>query len=178
MPRILVADDHPTVRRYVREVLESEEGWVVCGEAATGREALTMTAAERPDVVVLDLSMPDMNGLEATREIHKRFPEIELLILTMHDAHEFRREAIIAGARDCVGKSELHNLVDVVRKILQQSTHSVKPSSSRVQEEPQRGRGDTTEHSAAMLTEREREIVRMLAQAKSDKEIAVALSLT
>jgi DNA-binding NarL/FixJ family response regulator len=121
MPRILVADDHPGVRRFVRQVLESEQGWEVCGEAANGREAVAMTAAKRPDFVVLDVSMPELNGLQAARLIHTQFPEMELFILTMHDAAELMDEALASGVRDCILKTDLHDLVTAVRKIWQQT---------------------------------------------------------
>jgi two-component system response regulator NreC len=113
--RILIADDHPTARRYIREALE-EEGWEVCGEAATGREAIGMTAELKPDIVVLDLSMPEGNGLEAAREIHKEFPDTEILILTMHDASELTLAAVALGARACLPKHELSRLIDGVRR--------------------------------------------------------------
>ncbi len=131
MPRILIADDHPIVRRYVRAALE-EKGWEVCGEAATGREAIAKTAVQKPDIVVLDISMPELNGLEAVREIHKNFPEIEMLILTMYDARELVLEALAAGARDCLLKSDLKQLVAAVQNVLQQSQHCSHPASDSV----------------------------------------------
>jgi DNA-binding NarL/FixJ family response regulator len=117
MPRVLVADDHPVVRRHVREMLEEECGWEVCGEAATGQEALTMAGAERPDLVILDLSMPKMNGLQAARQIHAQFPKTEIIILTMHDAQELIDEAALCGARTCILKTDLYRLANVVRGI-------------------------------------------------------------
>ena len=81
MLRILIADNHPVVRRHVREILETEQDWEVCAEAATGREAVAMTSAHRPDIVVLDLSMPELNGLQAARQIHDLFPKTGLLSL-------------------------------------------------------------------------------------------------
>jgi len=113
MPRILIADDHPLVRRHVHEALE-EEGWEVCGEAATGREAVVMNAKLKPDIVILDLSMPDLNGLEAAREIHKEFPNTEIFILTMHEGRELTLAALSSGASACLPKHELSRLIDVV----------------------------------------------------------------
>jgi DNA-binding NarL/FixJ family response regulator len=112
--RILIADDHPTARRYIREALE-EEGWEVCEEAANGREAVGMTAELKPDIVVLDLCMPEVNGLEAAMAIHKEFPDTEIFILTMHDASELTAAALASGARACLPKHELSRLIDVVR---------------------------------------------------------------
>jgi DNA-binding NarL/FixJ family response regulator len=119
MPRILIADDHAIVRRYVREALEDEGVWEVCGEAATGREAVGLTAALKPDVVVLDLSMPDVNGIEAAREIHKKFPGTEIFILSMHDAPELILEALASGARACLLKSDLQPLMAALHDTLQ-----------------------------------------------------------
>jgi DNA-binding NarL/FixJ family response regulator len=130
MPRILIADDHPMVRRYVREALEDEGCGEVCGEATTGREAITMTAALKPDIVVLDLCMPDVNGMEATREIHKNFPQTAILILTMHDAPELILEALASGARACLLKSDLTPLIAEVQNALQHR-HSTKTATKR-----------------------------------------------
>ena len=120
MPRILVADDHALMRRMVRHVLEDVEGWLVCGEAATGREAIEMAVRLKPDIVVLDLSMPELNGLEAARQILMQAPQTEVLILTMHDAKELMRAALASGARACVLKSDMQHLVTAVRALLQQ----------------------------------------------------------
>jgi DNA-binding NarL/FixJ family response regulator len=118
MLSILVADDHPLVRRYVREVLEDENGWRVCAEAATGRDAIEVAVRHRPDIAILDLSMPFLDGLEATRQILQRLPHTQVVILTMHDAEEVTREALASGARACVIKSDLQNLVTAVRHLL------------------------------------------------------------
>jgi DNA-binding NarL/FixJ family response regulator len=117
MLRFLVADDHSGMRRCVGETLESEEGWVVCGVAATGAEAVAMTAALRPDFVVLDICMPEMNGLEAARHIRTQFPQISVLILTMHDARELADEALASGAAAFLLKTDLHRLPDAVRSV-------------------------------------------------------------
>jgi two-component system response regulator NreC len=170
MLRILIADDHPVVRRYVREMLESEEGWEVCGEAATGREAVAMTSAHRPDIVVLDLSMPELNGLEAARQIHELFPKTGLLIFTMHDPLELLEEVKVFGVRTCILKTDLHQLAGAVRTICQQSRSSETPRCSQTDE--------SDDASAEMLTDLERQIVQMLAQARNNQEIAAALSLT
>jgi DNA-binding NarL/FixJ family response regulator len=112
--RILIADDHALVRRFVREALE-DKGWEVCGEAATGREAVAMTAEQKPDLVVLDLSMPEMDGLRAAQEIHNLHPEIAMIVLTMHESPELRREALLKGVRTCVLKSDIRHLIDAIQ---------------------------------------------------------------
>src|SRR3954447_7754136 len=103
--RILIADDHELVRQGMRAILESQEGWVVCGEAATGGETLAMTLESKPDVVVLDIGLPDMNGVEVTRQI-RRVMSTAILVATMHDADEIVQEAIAAGANGYVLKAD------------------------------------------------------------------------
>jgi DNA-binding NarL/FixJ family response regulator len=104
--RILIADDQALVRKTVRLLLESRVGWEVCGEAADGREAVTKTKELQPDVVVMDLSMPNMNGLDATREIRSSCPQTQVLILTLYHFPELARTAQHAGAQGCVLKSD------------------------------------------------------------------------
>jgi DNA-binding NarL/FixJ family response regulator len=115
--RILLADDHPVVRRHVRNILQTELGCEVCGEAKSGREAVVMTAASHPDLVVLDLSMPELNGLQAARLIHEQFPETEMIVLTMHDPLDLKDELRAAGVRTCIQKTDLQDLVDAVRDV-------------------------------------------------------------
>src|SRR5258707_15141242 len=103
--RILVVDDHAVVRRGVRSLLESHEGWEVCGEATTGREAVALSAKLRPDVVIMDLSLPELNGLDATKQILKAAPDTEVLVLTMHHSEELARDVLQAGARASVQHS-------------------------------------------------------------------------
>jgi DNA-binding NarL/FixJ family response regulator len=106
------------VRRYVHNTLEDETGWEVCGEATTGREAVSMSADLKPDIVVLDVSMPELDGLEAAETIHKQCPEIEILILSMYDAPELIEAALASGARAYLLKHEMGNIVEVVRDVL------------------------------------------------------------
>ena len=115
MLRILLADDHSVVRRIVRNFVQSESGWEVCAEATTGREAVVMTAAEHPDVVILDLSMPDLNGLQAATLIHNQFPETQLILLTMHDSLELKDQLTASGIRACIRKDDLNQLVMAIR---------------------------------------------------------------
>jgi DNA-binding NarL/FixJ family response regulator len=117
MMRILLADDHPIVRRHVRNVLIHEKGWEVCAEATTGREAVAMTATARPDLVVLDLSMPELTGLEAARLIHEQFPEMEMILLTLYDPYELMDQLAASGVRTCVMKTDLQDLVDAIREV-------------------------------------------------------------
>src|SRR5882672_2847810 len=100
--RILIADDHDVVRQGVRRLLEAEPGWIVCGEAASGREAIALAVALQPDIVVIDLSMPGLNGIDATRRLRKLVPKAQVLVLTMHQDEQVVSDALDAGARGCV----------------------------------------------------------------------------
>src|SRR5712691_6184478 len=121
--KILVADDHDVVRQGLRALLEAQAGWEVCAEAVTGREAVKKAEQTRPDVVVMDISMPELNGLEATRQIIKLVPQSEVLILTMHDSEELVREVLDAGARGYVLKSDAgRDLVAAVEALCQHRT--------------------------------------------------------
>jgi DNA-binding NarL/FixJ family response regulator len=180
MPRILLADDHPVVRRHVREILESEAGFAVCAEASTGHEAIRLTASELPDIVILDLSMPELNGLDAARQIHQQFPNIDMLILTMYDPLQLMDEVLGAGVRTCILKTDLHHLVATVRSIWQQrqTSNNTTLTDRETERLPDGLVVDPVENPTVTLTELELQIVRMFAQAKSNKEIALALSLT
>jgi two-component system response regulator NreC len=109
--RILIADDQPYMRRAVKALLESQDGWVVCGEAADGLEAIEKTEKLQPDVVVMDMLMPHLNGLEAARRIHREFPDSHILILTLHDVPELTKLAQTAGAQGLVLKSDSNRLL-------------------------------------------------------------------
>ena len=177
MPRILVADDHVLMRRGMRNLLETETDWEVCGEAATGREAVEMAVNLKPDIAVLDLSMPELNGLEAAREILQKVPQTEVLIFTMHETEELMREVLASGARGCVLKTDIEqHLVAAVRAVLQHSLYFSSKASQTLQGVLNKDGGDPAAPDA--LTEREREIVQLLAQAKSNKEIAAALDIS
>ena len=177
--RILIADDHPVVRRLICDLLKDEKGWEVCAEARTGREAVAMTAALHPDVVVLDLSMPELDGLQAARLIHEEFPEMAIIILTMHEPSEVMDELTASCVRTCMRKTELDDLVTAVRNAGRPSPTASKPSSNRASKTVQNSPADDkVQVPAETLTEIERSIVRMVAQAKNNTEIAEALSLT
>src|SRR5579864_605023 len=103
--RILVVDDHPSVRRGVRALLESRRGWSICGEASNGREAVDQARRFKPDVVLIDLTMPEVDGLHATQEIVKSDPEAQVLILTIHESETLAEHAAMAGAKGVLSKS-------------------------------------------------------------------------
>ena len=116
--RILIADDHEVVRRGVRAVLEGHPGWVVCGEASTGRDAVAKAIDLRPDIVVLDVSMPELNGLEATRQIRRAVPA-KILVLTVHESDQMVTEVLDAGAHGYILKNDAgRKLVEAIRALM------------------------------------------------------------
>lgn len=118
--RILVVDDHPIVRQGLKTILEGHAGWEVIGEAADGVEAVEKAAMLRPDVMVLDVTMPTMNGLEACRVLRKQSPQLEILFVTQHDSPQMMREALDAGARGYVVKSNAaRDLLEAVEAVSQ-----------------------------------------------------------
>jgi DNA-binding NarL/FixJ family response regulator len=172
--RILIADDHDVVRMGVRLLLESQPGWVVCGEARTGREAVAKALELRPDLIVLDVSMPELNGVEVTRQIRKTLPA-SILIVTMYDSERMARAAIEAGASGYLSKADAGQvLIDAVHAVLGHGTfvsdcvhlaEDFAPSvSNAIRSEP--------------LTPREREVLQLLAEGQSNKEVAAALDIS
>src|SRR5271157_273437 len=176
--RILLADDHAVVLKGLRALLGSQLGWQVCGEAKNGREAIEKVGQLKPDVVIMDLNMPELNGLEATRHIRKELPQTEVLILTLHESEQMMRQALDAGARGYVLKSdaggELLAAVEAVRRhrlILSSRASQMLGEASTL---PARGDVATREP----LSPRERQILQLLAEGRSTKEVATALDIT
>jgi DNA-binding NarL/FixJ family response regulator len=179
--RILVADDHHVVRTGLRALLESKSGWEVCAEAANGREAVEKAIALKPDVAVLDIGMPLLNGVEATRQIHKLSPKTEILILTMHDSDLLVQEVLEAGARGYILKDDAdRNLlaaVDALRRHKPFLSSRVSDVASKAG--PAVGDGQVRERSYRnRLTPREREILQLLAEGKTNKEVAGLLGIS
>jgi len=178
--RILVVDDHSVVRRGVRTLLESHEGWEVCGEATTGRDAVEQSRRLRPDVVVMDLSLPELNGLDATRQVLKDGPGIEVLVLTMHRSEELARDVLQAGARGYVLKSDAsENLITAVDSLRQHRPFLTSTVAEFVLDDYVR-RGDTVQADLAPagVTAREREIIQLIAEGRSNKEAAATLGVS
>ena len=176
--RILVVDDHAVVRRGVRSLLESHEGWEVCGEATTGRDAVEQSRRLRPDVVVMDLSLPELNGLDATRHILKDAPETEVLVLTMHQSEELARDVLQAGARGYVLKSDAdENLIAAVEN-LRQHKPFLTPTVTEFVLDGYIRDGADQDASRGAVTAREREIIQLIAEGKSNKKAASALSIS
>ncbi|MFY9742288.1 MAG: response regulator transcription factor, partial [Candidatus Sulfotelmatobacter sp.] len=118
MVRILVVDDNPAVRHYLRALLEQQNTWQVCDEARTGGEALQRVKKSPPDVILLDFQMPDLNGLDVARQISDLFPEIPILMVTIHLSRELAQEAQRAGVRGVCAKSDVGSIVQAVEAVL------------------------------------------------------------
>lgn len=179
--RILVADDHEVVRQGMRALLEVRPEWEVCAEAANGREAVERAKQTKPDVVVMDISMPELNGLEATRQILKALPRTEVLILTLHESEQLIRRVVESGAHACVLKSDAgRSLVEGVAAVGQHKDFFSSKVATVVVESYLKGGKTTgrTNRNRDLLTPREREVVQLLAEEKSNKEIAATLRLS
>jgi LuxR family maltose regulon positive regulatory protein len=124
MPRVLIVDDHAVIRRGVQGILSTYPEWDLCGEADNGQDAIRLAGELAPEVVIMDISMPGMNGLEATRIIHDVLPETKVLLLTLHSSSEFVRSAFRAGARGYVLKSDAENeLVRALNVVIGEGTY-------------------------------------------------------
>jgi DNA-binding NarL/FixJ family response regulator len=179
--RLLLADDHEIVRRGLRALLEAEPGWEVVAEAVDGRDAIEKTKQTKPDVAILDIGMPSLNGLEAARQIVTSGLQTKVLILTVHDADPVIQQVLEAGARGYLLKSDAaRDLVTAVDALRRNKTFFT-PKVAQMVLEGYLGK-DTKDASAEggclRLTGRQREIVQLLAEGKSSKEIACALGLS
>jgi DNA-binding NarL/FixJ family response regulator len=173
--RILVADDHPVVRRGVKALLETHANWQVCGEASTGREAVEQVKRLDPDIVVLDLSMPELNGLDATRRIMQDAPRTQVLVLTMHHSEELAHQVLRAGARGYVLKSDAdRELIAAVDSLQRHRSFRTPNLAGAAQGEA----GTEAVGTDAELTPREREIVQLVAEGRSSKEVAAMLQIS
>jgi DNA-binding NarL/FixJ family response regulator len=176
--RILIADDHDIVRRGLNELLSSRRGYVVCVEARTGREAVDMAAEHRPDIVIMDITMPDLNGLEATRQIRKLLPKTEVLVLSLHYTDQLVRDIVEAGARAYVLKADASAEVVTALEALAVRRPFFTSRAGKVLIDGFCNPSAKTLPAHKSLTPREREIVQLLAEGKSSKEVGVFLNLS
>jgi DNA-binding NarL/FixJ family response regulator len=179
--RILVADDHEVVRRGLITLLQSHEGWEVCGEAADGREAVEKAKQLEPDVVVLDIGMPNLNGLAATRQLVEQDSRCKVIVLTITDSDQAIREALDAGARGFVLKSDAARDLITAVEALQRNRMFFTPRVNDLVLDGFLAREDNGLRDTAprlpQLTPREREVIQLLAEGKSSKEVASLLNL-
>jgi DNA-binding NarL/FixJ family response regulator len=182
--RILIVDDHPVVRRGIRAILESQPGIELWAEAANGVEALELVKSGKPDLALVDLTIPEMNGLELSTAIREASPETEVLVLSMHFSEELAREVLRCGALGYVLKSdadeELLVAVDHARR--HQPFFTTQLANTMAQNfmagRPGDGTLDENGQPTSPLTEREIQVVQLLAEGKSNKEVAAALGVS
>ncbi len=180
--RILIADDHEVVRRGLCALLQGHEGWEICGDAKDGREVVEKARLLKPDIVILDVGMPNLNGLAATRQLLQENPQQKVIVLTITDSDQVIREALDAGARGFVLKSDAARDLVTAVEALQRNRMFFTP---RVNDMVLAGFLDTGHKPSngdvprlPTLTPREREVIQLLAEGKSSKEVASVLNLS
>jgi len=179
--RILLADDHGLVRRGARTILQAHHGWKVVGEAENGREAMEKALKLKPDVLVVDISMPELDGIEVTRQIRDSLPHIKVLVLTMHDSHQMVRRALSAGANGYLLKSDIVDYLPKAVKAVADNKRFLTPKISEIVLEGFINAGNKPEEekpAGPRITPRELEIIRLLAEGKSNKELSTQLGIT
>jgi DNA-binding NarL/FixJ family response regulator len=179
--RVLIADDHDLIRRGVRDLLTARSGWEVVGEACNGADAVQKAVSLRPDVAILDFSMPELNGPAAAAQIAEKAPQTGVVVLTMHDSEQVMREVLQAGARGLVLKSDAdRDLLEAVEAVAKKRHFF----TTRLSDLVLGGylAGTSTKHKekskVARLTERECEVMRLLADGMSSKEAATRLQIS
>ena len=177
--RILIVDDHAVVRRGVRALLEGHDGWEVCGEATNGHEAIAKVIELEPDLVVLDVSLPGLNGLEATPQILKASPNTEVLVLTMHHSDELVRQVLRSGAKGYVLKSDAdHSLVEAIESVRQHKPFVTNAVTEFALDSFLKGDTGESEVPKVPTTPRERQIIQLVAESRSSKEVAATLGIS
>lgn len=175
--RMLIADDHEIVRQGLRSLVDSRPGWQVVGEAVDGWDAVHKARALKPDVIALDIGMPNLNGLEAAREILRENPKAKILFLTVYDTEQAVKSAVQIGAKGLILKSDAaRELLVAVDAILRNSTYFSSQTSQAILRPDLRGHRRSVEKDT--LTRREKQVVQLLAEGKSTKEVASMLNLS
>jgi DNA-binding NarL/FixJ family response regulator len=177
--RILIADDHPLVRRGLASTLSEKAGWSVIAEVSNGRQACEQAVQLLPDIAILDLTMPELNGLEATRQLHNTVPKTRILIVTAHESEQLVREVLDAGAMGYVLKSDAGStLVSAVEALLEERPFFSSVVAQRVLQGYLGAGASSVDALKSALSPREREIVQLLAEGNNNKDIARLLDLS
>ena len=178
--RILIADDHEVVREGVRALIEHEPDWEVCGAAANGREAVALATELKPDVVIVDMTMPELDGLQVVRQIKRALPQTEMLVFSAHESESVIAEVFAAGAKSYIRKADAgRHLISALRSLQQHKPYFTDEVSEVLFARFLTGVGKKQDPAASeKLSTREREIVRLLAEGKTNKENALALGIS
>lgn len=178
--RVLVADDHTIIRSGLRLLLERQPGFEVVGEAADGRQAVQLAESAHPDVVMLDIAMPNLNGIEAARQIAEKLPKTKVIILSMHSDEGYVLKALKAGAHGYLLKDSAESdIINAIRAVSQGKAYfSPEISKMLVDDYMRQMQQRGVEDSYELLTSRERELLQLLAEGKSNKEISALLNLS
>jgi DNA-binding NarL/FixJ family response regulator len=176
--RILIADDHAIVRRGLRPLLETQSGWEVCGEASDGREAVALAEQLKPDVVVLDVAMPELDGVEAARQIKQRLPETEVLAFTGTDDVAVLHQLFSVGVLACILKMEAdEQLIPAIKALSQHQPYLNSRTTQIVFTSYLRAGPPVETEVPGDLSPQERQIVQLRAEGKRNKEVAATLGL-
>jgi DNA-binding NarL/FixJ family response regulator len=176
--RILIADDHALIREGTRGVIVQEPGWEVCGQASNGRDAVAQAVALKPDVVLLDMTMPELNGLDAAIRIRRELPETEIAMLSSHASEDLIRSAFEAGVKSFIVKTETEEFLVKAVKALASHTPFLTPRVSQILFSSQEPADGDRAQGEGLLTAREREVVQLVAEGKTSKEVAGALHIS
>jgi len=177
---ILIADDHTLLRSGIRALLDDEQDMVVVGEANDGREAVRLAAQLKPNVILMDIAMPLLNGLEATRQIKREHPEVNVLVLTMYDHEEYFRQMLEVGASGYIVKKAAANELVAAIRAVHNGEAVLSPAITRLLLEDYLNRDSLTkeEDDPNALSSREREVLQLIAEGKTSREIAEILNLS
>lgn len=179
MKRLLLVDDHPIMRHGLAQLIRSEEGLEVCGEAGNARDGMTAVGSLKPDLVVIDLTLPDKNGLEFLKDIQSQHPGTQCLVLSMHDETLYGERALRAGARGYIMKeAAADHLITAVRKVLSGGIYVSDSMASRMLEQVTGHRSKTACAAIETLTDRELEVLEMIGRGVATKNIAEKLSIS
>ena len=176
---VLIADDHEVVRRGLRALIQEQPGWQVVAEVANGRDAVAKAEEFKPDVAILDISMPSLNGLDATRQIVKLSPSTKVLILSIHESDQLIHKLVGVGARGYILKADAgRDFIAAVKALLANKTFFTPRVAQKVMDASLGKRPKASEEGFSQITAREREVVQLLAEGKSSKEVADILGIS
>jgi DNA-binding NarL/FixJ family response regulator len=179
--QILIADDHGVVRKGLRILLETNRNWVICAEVSNGRKAVDEAVKLQPDIAILDISMPDLNGVEAARKIRQLSPKTEVLILTMHESDVLLRESLNAGAKGYLLKEDADDyLASAIEALRKHKTYFSPKITKAMSRERFSLSVDEADRDVPLnrLTSREKEVTQLLTEGKSNKEVATILAIS